>query len=63
MKKELTYTIEDFVTIDVKDTANRLADFLSDEVWDDLGFNYAEREVIDEIEVLKEIAKYWLRTL
>ena len=60
--KELTYTIENFVTVDVEDTADRLADCLG-EVWDDLGFEYAEREIIDETEVLKEIAKYWLRTL
>ena len=60
--KELTYTIENCVTVYVEDTADRLADHLG-EVWDDLGFEYAEREVIDEVEVLKEIAKYWLRTL
>lgn len=60
--KELTYTIENFVTIDVEDTAGRLADFL-DEVWDDLGLDCAEREAIDETEVLKEIAKCWLETL
>lgn len=60
--KELTYTIENSVTVYVEDTADRLADHLG-EVWDDLGLEYAEREVIDETEVLRAIAEYWLKTL
>ena len=60
--KELTYTIENYVTVYVEDTADRLVDYL-DKVWDDLGLEQAEREAIDETEVLKEIAKYWLETL
>lgn len=62
MTKELTYTIEDYITVDVEQTADMLADYLR-EVWEDLGIEYREREAIDETEVLKEIAKYWLKTL
>lgn len=62
MKKELTYKIENFITIEVEDTADRLADYL-EEVFENLGYNYEERSIIDETEVLKEIAKYWLKTL
>lgn len=62
MKKELTYKIENFITIEVEDTADRLADYL-EEVFENLGYDCEERSIIDETEVLKEIAKYWLKTL
>lgn len=60
--KELTYTVEREVIVDVAEVAKSLAYYLSD-VWDELGFEYEEREAIDETEVLKAIAKHWLKTL
>ena len=60
--KELTYTIERKFTVDVEEVADRLADCLDDVFWN-LCFEDEEREAIDETEVLKEIAKYWLKTL